>query len=148
MAKATALGICAAAFAFQFDDVHNLLPTRFALLLLAIFLFFSAKHEEKRTHADPFEEGEPFSPALSGSYTRSGADEVREPLPASGPFSRWREQRRESKARHQRDQELEDERRLDQILARVHEQGLSALSNDERALLNRVSARYRDRRSS
>ena len=41
--------------------------------------------------------------------------------------------------------EAEEERRVDGILARLHSEGINSLSAEERALLDRVSARYRNR---
>jgi hypothetical protein len=44
--------------------------------------------------------------------------------------------------------EREEEQQVDAILARLHESGRDALSPQERALLERVSARYRNRTQS
>jgi 2-oxo-4-hydroxy-4-carboxy--5-ureidoimidazoline (OHCU) decarboxylase len=52
------------------------------------------------------------------------------------------------KQRRLRQLEREEERRVDSILVRVKELGLDAISPEERALLQRVSARYRDRQRS
>jgi hypothetical protein len=52
------------------------------------------------------------------------------------------------KERRMRDVEAEEERRVDEVLIRVKELGVNALSPDERALLERVSARYRNRTES
>ena len=41
--------------------------------------------------------------------------------------------------------EAEEERRFDEVLIRINAVGIDALSADERALLHRVSARYRGR---
>lgn len=145
VAKATAMTICAAALVFQFDDVNNLLPTRFALVLLAIFLFFSAKHEEDRTEAESLDEGAAFSHALSKTYRRSATGAVRETAELPGTISRWLAQRRASKRQRQQQREAEEERQVDEILARLHERGIESLSSADRALLERVSARYRNR---
>ena len=44
------------------------------------------------------------------------------------------------------DEEANEERRMDELLMRVHQEGMQSLSPDEHALLQRVSARYRERR--
>ena len=52
-------------------------------------------------------------------------------------------------ARQRREQiEADEEERVDEILARLHESGFDSLSRDERGILERVSARYRDRQNS
>ena len=57
----------------------------------------------------------------------------------------WLDNRRE--ARRQREKELEehDDQRVDEVLARLHDLGPGAMSEEDRALLDRVSARYRNR---
>jgi hypothetical protein len=60
-------------------------------------------------------------------------------------IQRWLDKRRDVKRRRTREVEEEEERRVDEILARVKDVGLEALAPDERALLQRVSQRYRNR---
>jgi hypothetical protein len=45
-------------------------------------------------------------------------------------------------------QERDEERQVDEILSRLHSAGMDGLTAKERALLNRVSARYRNRQQS
>lgn len=143
VAKATALLIAAAAITFPLDDIAQLPPPKFALLLLAIFLFFSAKHEEARSETDPFDEGLDFaSPTAQDFVARER--EVPEAAHVGGPVPPWLEQR--SRSPGQRESEEEEERRLDEVLARVHREGMAALSNEDRALLARMSVRYRNRK--
>jgi hypothetical protein len=59
---------------------------------------------------------------------------------------RWLEKRREEKERQLRQQEMAEESRVDEILARLPGVGMQGLSAEERALLERVSARYRNRK--
>jgi hypothetical protein len=65
-----------------------------------------------------------------------------------GTVRRWIEQRRELRRRKRLYQEREEERQVDEILVRLHEKGMSGLSAKERAVLHRVSARYRNRQGS
>jgi hypothetical protein len=58
---------------------------------------------------------------------------------------RWLQQRQEMKERRLREMEAEEERRVDEVLIRVKEFGIDGLSPEERSLLHRVSARYRNR---
>jgi hypothetical protein len=48
---------------------------------------------------------------------------------------------------HEQQQEADEERSLDEILERLHRHGRESLSPEDRALLERVSARYRSRLS-
>jgi Zn-dependent protease len=122
-----------------------LMPPWFPLSLMSLFLFFTARHELLRMDDDE-RDGDLLGYDFSQGYTsleRPGEGIRREP----GPLRRWLKQRREQKQRRIRQIEEEEERRVDEVLARVKDVGLDALSPEERALLQRVSARYRDRLS-
>lgn len=122
-----------------------LMPPWFPLALMSVFLFFEARHEISRMDDDE-RDGDLLGYDFSQGYTsleRPGDGIRREP----GPLRRWLKQRREQKERRIRQIEEEEERRVDEVLARVKDVGLDALSPEERALLQRVSARYRDRLS-
>jgi Zn-dependent protease len=122
-----------------------LLPTWFALMVLAIFLFFSAHHERQRMPAVRTDnEDQPFGYDFSQGYTsleRSSED----PHEETGPIARWLEERREARQRRQQEIESDEDRRMDEILARINTHGMDSLTSEERSLLERVSARYRQR---
>ena len=81
---------------------------------------------------------------MTGLVARYGDDQ---PLPARRPsvWQRWREQRRAERFLREQEQEHEAEKQLDLLLEKVHSEGIEALSDAERRLLDRVSARYRDK---
>lgn len=147
LAKAAVFGLLLLAVFQSFDDSHGLVPIRFALILLCIFLYFSAQHEDRRSAAEEAAEEDPFAETdlLSDLDSLEGA--VARHPDHSGPLQRWRERRRELQLSHRRQQEAEEERRLDEILQRLHQHGRQSLSPEDRALLERVSARYRSRLS-
>jgi hypothetical protein len=60
-------------------------------------------------------------------------------------LSRWIKQRRANRQRRLAQMEADEERRVDEVLARLNEVGIHALATDERRLLERVSKRYRQR---
>lgn len=62
-------------------------------------------------------------------------------------LSQWLRERKETRDRLRRQSEQEDEEKVDAILAQVHEHGMQSLSEEDRLLLHRVSARYRSRQS-
>ncbi len=145
LAKVAAVGLLALAWLLRHDTSNPSLPLWFSLMLLAIFLFFSAKQEEDRSQ-EPDEENDLFGYDFSQGFTsleKGGA----EAKASSGPVRRWIERRRRVRAQRQRQIEAEEERRVDDILARLHDQGINEISEDDRSLLKRVSARYRQRNS-
>ncbi|HEX4132013.1 MAG TPA: site-2 protease family protein [Pirellulales bacterium] len=113
------------------------------LALLAVFLFFAAKQEAERLQEGDSSDSS-FGYDFSQGYTsleRHLQPKAREP----GPLRRWLDRRREERAERQQQLEQEEERRVDDILVRLHELGRDGLSPEDRALLDRVSARYRNR---
>jgi Zn-dependent protease len=113
------------------------------MALLGLFVFFSARQEAERILDPDAEDTQAFelNPPYGGN-DRS-VQTVRRRAP--GVLRRWIEQRRQQKLRRKRQTELEEERMVDQILAHIRVHGMAGLSGHERALLNRVSARYRER---
>ncbi len=113
-----------------------------SLVLLAIVCYFSAKFDAERLE-EPENEEDTYGLELSGGF---GGFESHQPERNSPSLlSQWRERRREKKRLEQLRQEHDEERRLDEILARVHECGLNSLSDEERGVLIRASRRYRSR---
>ena len=148
-AVATVLCIMAAA-GFE-SELTQVLPDWVAFASLAIVLFFGAKQEMARLDEAEMED-EMFG---SGSYDFSQGYTSLErhfdrPRRENGPSSlrRWLANRQEARQHRQKMIEEEEERRVDEILMRLHEGGMTGLSAKDRALLDRVSARYRDRQGS
>jgi len=144
-AKIVAVGMIAVALLVDFGDVQRPLPTRYALILLAILLFFSARKQESQEEDDEREDGLVYNFGLSQNLDDLDVDVEGEPVDRTGPLTRWFEKRRELKLARQREIEREEERRVDDILARLHRHGMQSLSAEDRDLLERVSARYRSR---
>lgn len=133
------------------DSVPHRVPMWLPLTLLSVFLYFGARQEEEaRPETPPDPEVDPFGYDFSAGFTsldRSApaADATDDPTGNASSMWRWLEQRREQRRQRQRQLEADEEQRVDEILAQVHRDGLSSLTADERALLDRVAARYRSR---
>jgi stage IV sporulation protein FB len=124
-------------------EVSRLLPAWLPLMALAIYLYFASRQDGQR--GDQEDEDDLFGYDFSQGYTSlERAHTVRHP----GPLRRWLQQRRELKDRRLRQIEEDEERRFDGILIRIKEFGIDSLPPDDRALLQRVSARYRNRMQS
>jgi Zn-dependent protease len=124
-----------------------LVPPWFLLLAVGIVVLFSSQRRPKRSATLGSLEDELFGYDFSQGYSsleRSDArvDEAEE---ENGPLERWLETRREQRRERQQSLEAEEDQRVDDILARVHKTGLQDLTAEERALLERVSTRYRTR---
>jgi Zn-dependent protease len=146
--KVAAIILCILACLRWEESSSSPLPVWMAYILLAMLLFFSAKQEMARLDESELED-EMFNYDFSQGYT-SLERHFDRPRRDGGPSTlrRWIAHRQEARLRKQRMIEEEEERRVDEILARLHEAGMTGLSSKDRALLDRVSARYRNRQGS
>jgi len=146
-AQIIAVGMCVFAYLMHDAFMPSIVPAWLPMVLLAMLLFFCARQEVARLEDQELDE-ELFSYDFSQGYT--SLERHLEPSRASalGRLKSWFEARREARLERQRSIELEEERQIDEILARLHARGMKALSAKERALLERVSARYRNRTQS
>ena len=129
-------------------------PAWLTLTLLSIYIFFNSRREELQQSETEQEEETVFGYDFSQGYTsleRSLVEEDEQPpvkAPQQSVFGRWLERRRETQRERERAQEVEDERRVDEVLDRLHKHGMRSLSAEDRTLLERVSQRYRGRQNS
>jgi Zn-dependent protease len=114
------------------------------LAILGVVSFFSARSEAVGT-TDVHRDDDPLGYDFSQGYTSLERDLHGESKAELGPVGRWLEERREARQERQRQIEEDEERRVDDILARLHITGLMGLSPEDRQILDRVSARYRNR---
>jgi Zn-dependent protease len=140
--------LCVMAWTTWEDSASNPLPAWLAYTMLAMLLYFTARQESARLDEAEIDD-ELFSYDFSQGYTSLERNFER-PRREDGPgtLRRWIAHRQETRLRKQRMLEEEEEHRVDEILARLHETGMSGLSTKDRALLDRVSARYRNRQGS
>jgi hypothetical protein len=143
VAKLTSLGLLIIAWLVR-DDTTSPIATWFALVLLAIFVFFSARKAEmaEESSGEDAALGYDFSEGYT-SLEKSGPKCSIQQRP--GLLVSWFENRRRMKERVRRQIDAEEDGRVDEILTQVHQQGMESLSPEDRALLNRASHRYRNR---
>jgi hypothetical protein len=60
-------------------------------------------------------------------------------------LKRWRRRRSDLRRQRQQAREAAEDRRMDEILEKLHREGRAALSDEEHRFLIRVSAKYRNR---
>lgn len=143
-----AVGLFVSAWFAHNVQTQGLVPVWFALVLLGIFLLFSAKQElaAQRGQGDLDDLfGYDFSKGFAGRE-RPGAAPESPPAAKPPASSVWAEPGRdEAVVAPPSDMGADEERRVDEILARLHERGMDSLSKDDRDFLQRASARYRNR---
>jgi Zn-dependent protease len=132
--------------AWLFRDLFaatSAVPAWLPLSLLALFLYFGAEREL----ADEQEHDDSLGYDFSQGYTSLHREDrrPRQPTYLLKAYLRWRDKRRRSRELLERQREEAEEARVDAILARLHKTGIDGLAAEDRALLERVSARYRSR---
>jgi Zn-dependent protease len=142
VAQIVAIAIWALALALKASEDASLDHCVLPLMLFGVLLFFNARQEAQRAQELENEErGLGFEFPL-GLENKPAAPRRRR---GAGLIQQWLAERRQKRLLRQREVEESDDRRLDEVLARMHELGSDALSEEDRALLVRISARYRSR---
>ncbi|WP_437188036.1 M50 family metallopeptidase [Planctomicrobium sp. SH668] len=80
---------------------------------------------------------------FSQGYTSLEDGDDRESAPKVGLLERWRRQKAEQKREKDQLLRLESERRLDELLEKINQQGMKSLTSDEQRFLREASGRYR-----
>jgi Zn-dependent protease len=141
------LGVMIAACAllqFSEPELNRLAGVKLPLLLLGIFVFFSARQDTVTDWGDDlFDE-------VSGYRVRSDGVDLLEPmeLEEDGEEAVLVEHQRRHGEPHidrRQNQEAFEDDRVDDILARLHDAGMKELSPEEIAILQRASVRYKQR---
>ncbi len=114
---------------------------------LALFIYAQCKREWFVLETGG--EDSLFGYDFSQGYTSLERDEAptAPPQRRKGWFRRWLEQRAARKALRAEEQRVADEGRLDELLEKVQREGMSALTDEERRFMKRVSDRYRSNRN-
>ena len=149
IAKAAALCLVVTAVViYEPQQPAGLVANWFVLVLMGVFLFFGAKHEMNRVLTEELENNQ-FHYDFVDEYSNYDNFDLPEPSPPKpGLFVRWLRRRREVRDLQRQSQEAEEELQMDKVLSKLHSNGINGLSREERALLKRVSARYRSRQNS
>ncbi len=154
LARLVALGMLVIAVLFRdrFTFDNSPVPIWLALVLLSIFVFFITRVEELHTSQDEETDESFFGYDFSQGYTSlarsADSDLEQESPPRDGLVAKWLKAWKQKQEAKRQATEAEEDRQLDEILARLHEVGQSGLSTVERGILERVSARYRSRNES
>jgi Zn-dependent protease len=131
----TALILCVAA-------LTDLSSTPALILMLGIFIIYTC--QQQWFILETGGEDSLFGYDFSQGYT-SLEPPTRPRRRRPNSFQRWLQRRAARKLQREAEQREAEERRMDELLEKVQQQGLGALSEEERRFLTRVSAKYRNR---
>jgi stage IV sporulation protein FB len=131
-------------------DIRGLFPAWFPLTVLGVIALFAADTPVPPAKSAPPKPNPPLADELVEEPAED-ADAISSEVVEweDGPFAQWLEEKRElERARRQESQlnEVADELRVDEILARLQDRGPQSLSAEDRQVLQRVSDRLRRRK--
>lgn len=128
-----------------FVFVGLLLNSAFVVVIGTFVLVLNLEETYRMRSSDTYDDsfmGYDFSQGYTSLERDGGAQERKAKV---GFFKRWRQERKEKRDAAEQARAKEDAKRLDDILARLHEVGYDSLSDEEKRVLNRASSRYKNR---
>lgn len=114
------------------------------LILIAVFIYIKGGQElQARSYLSMYADYSPYNQGYGGysqsSYTTNSSNSVNnEP----GFIGKWLNKRKEDAAKKKQEQNEELTRRVDEVLAKVKNEGIASLTPGEKALLQKASNKY------
>ena len=131
---------------FAENKGNEFIPVWAPLMLMGIFIFFSARKDDFQLSAKVTDEESFLGYDFSEGYTSLERSQViGTQIDEPSTLASWIQKRRDQQEERQREIEADEDGQVDEILERVHRDGFNSLSAEDRALLNRVSKRYQKR---
>jgi len=144
----TAVAVAFIGMAWFLRDIQEgpIQPIWPLFLLMGITLLFSSSyslHVETREDDSDWEDVEDMD--YDSIYSESSFFDFSNESENTA-YSQWLQEKQEARREIEMRKEEEEDRRADEILKKLHRGGISCLTDDERLILDRVSARIRRRR--
>jgi hypothetical protein len=86
-----------------------------------------------------------FGYDFSQGYTSLAQSQPKVTARRPSAWERWRRRRERLKRQRELAAKREDERKVDEILAKLHREGMASLTDQEKRFLTRTSEKYRSR---
>jgi Zn-dependent protease len=142
MGHAVAFTMIGFAWLFRHVSGGPIRPIWLVLLGSGITLLFSARYAFYSATAHADEDWDNLDD-LSYESLYGEASFFEFPEDQSSGYSQWLSEKQEARKREEARIELDEDRRADDILKRLHLNGIDSISDEDRQVLNRVSARLR-----
>lgn len=115
------------------------------LIGLALVIWWMVRLEARMLEDGGFFDDGVFGYDFSEGYTSLEAGTAKVRPYRESALKRWRRRRSELRRQRRAAREAAEERRMDEILDKLHREGRAALTDEEHRFLVRVSAKYRNR---
>lgn len=150
----TSIGLCVMAWVVRESQVGTLVPMWLVLILLAIVVFFGARRQTQLDLRDLEDlldhESDVYGDKILNAIENRAYDEFDDDEEDDQEISDWLYQHKYELEIEVESSEptVEDDDKLDEILARINDVGMEGLTEYERFILLRASAKFRERRHS
>jgi Zn-dependent protease len=127
--------------------LYAIIENQVLALCLALFIYVSCQRQWVVLETGG-EEGV-FGYDFSQGYTSLERDQPAPAAPAPPKQSwwqRWLQRRAERRLKRETEEREAEERRMDELLEKIHREGAASLTDEERRFMKRVSDRYKNRR--
>ncbi|HWE39771.1 MAG TPA: site-2 protease family protein [Isosphaeraceae bacterium] len=118
------------------------------LILLAFLIELVVRAEARMIEDGGFFDDGVFGYDFSEGYTSLEGSQAKVRPYRESALRRWQRRRSEQRRQRRRAREAAEEQRMDEILAKLHREGRTALTDEEHRFLVRVSAKYKNRSKS
>ena len=132
-------------FVFMFIlAIYAVVKNELLILCLALFIYVSCKQQWILLETGT--EDTLFGYDFSQGYTSLERDQPPPPRKKRPNFlQRWLQRRRAAKLQREQEREAAEERRMDELLAKIQRDGRQSLTDEENRFLKRVADKYRNR---
>lgn len=129
-------------------DGGEIQPAWFVLLVGGITLIFTARYSFARETAYDESDWDELEGAEYDSMYEDGDFFHFDETDDSGSYSQWLLEKQHARESSEQELEADEERLADEVLGKLHESGITGLTDDEKRILDRFSERLRRRRQS
>lgn len=145
-----ASGLSMFLFAWLLRDVNYgpVQPTWFVLAIAGVTLIFSARHQFHQWFASQQNDFSMLDELLKYESMDDDFPEPSSEFEDDDAIAEWMVDQIPRSEMAERSVAIEEERRVDVILEKLHQHGIETLTEDERMFLDRISRQYRRRRES
>lgn len=120
-------------------------PDGLQLIVLAILIEMIVRTEARMMEDGGFFDDGVFGYDFSEGYTSLEGNAAKVRPYRESALKRWRRRRSDLRRQRRQAREAAEERRMDEILEKLHREGRAALTDEEHRFLIRVSAKYRNK---
>ena len=117
----------------------------FSLLGIAAFVYYCSETERRMLEAGMLFDDSLFGYDFSEGYTSLSTTSAKSKPARPSFWERWWRRHQRRKELRARAAQQEQARQVDEILAKLHREGMASLTEQERRFLTRVSEQYRSR---